>query len=107
VRELAHAIERASLLAGGAEIDLPHLPDDIAGTAPPPGATGGELQPLAAAMREFEREYLQRALGAANGKRLRAAELLGISRKSLWEKMRMYALGEPDEPLWPRKADVA
>ena len=43
-------------------------------------------------MREFEKRHLRRALAATGGKRVKAAELLGISRKSLWEKLRMYEL---------------
>jgi DNA-binding NtrC family response regulator len=94
VRELAHAVERASVLAQGAEIDLEHLPSDITGVVAPAAATTTEVLPLQAAIKEFEREYLARVLGVANGKKLRAAEMLGISRKSLWEKMRLYGLGE-------------
>ena len=48
--------------------------------------------PLAVAVREFEKGHLRRALAATGGKRVKAAELLGISRKSLWEKLRMYEL---------------
>ena len=40
------------------------------------------------ALREFELQYLQRAVDLADGKRVRAAEWLGISRKTLWEKLR-------------------
>ena len=96
VRELEHAIQHALVLSRGETIDIQHLPEDVAGQhlpsdqAPEPGG----LRPLATAVKEFEREYLQRALGIAEGKKTRAAELLGISRKNLWEKMRALNLSE-------------
>jgi two-component system, NtrC family, response regulator AtoC len=105
VRELEHAIEHAVVLAGHGEITLDHLPAAIAEEAPSgvaspsgDGATNGEAHapgtvvPLVAATREFEKGHLRRALAATGGKRVKAAELLGISRKSLWEKLRMYEL---------------
>ena len=102
VRELSHAIEHAVVLSGGGEIALQHLPASIAaqsGGRPlqenTPGG-GGEVRPLQTALKEFEREYLLRAITQANGKRIRAAEMLGISRKSLWEKLRQYGLGDAD-----------
>jgi DNA-binding NtrC family response regulator len=105
VRELAHAIEHAVVLAGGGEITLDHLPAVIAEAAPTSipvpslreagnGATLVPVGPLVAAAREFEKFHLRRALAATGGKRVKAAELLGISRKSLWEKLRMYDLEE-------------
>jgi DNA-binding NtrC family response regulator len=104
VRELGHAIEHAVVLAGHGEITLDHLPAAIAEAAPaglPPTAAAGTMMdttgtvvPLAAATREFEKGHLRRALAATGGKRVKAAELLGISRKSLWEKLRMYELEE-------------
>jgi DNA-binding NtrC family response regulator len=48
----------------------------------------GVIRPLQAAVRDFEHAYLLRALRATDGKRARTAELLGISRKTLWEKLR-------------------
>jgi two-component system response regulator AtoC len=107
VRELSHAIEHAVVLSGGGEIALNHLPAGIAsdssaerggsGPSAEPARMGGELRPLQAAVKEFEREYLLRAIQQAGGKRVRAAEMLGISRKSLWEKLRYYDLGAPEE----------
>ena len=95
VREFAHAIEHAVVLAGGGEIDVEHLPAGITGTLD--GTTsspGGNLRSLAAAMKEFEHEYLLRALAQSNGKKMKAAEILGISRKNLWEKLRMHGFSE-------------
>jgi DNA-binding NtrC family response regulator len=43
-------------------------------------------------MKEFERQHIQRALTASGGRRTAAAELLGISRKSLWEKLRDHGI---------------
>jgi DNA-binding NtrC family response regulator len=109
VRELAHAIEHAVVLAGATEIALDHLPVAIvqAGTPvvpqDPVAASVADLMPivppgtvrLADAVKAFEKAHLQRVLAAAGGKRLRAAEMLGISRKSLWEKLREQ---EPPTP---------
>ncbi len=106
VRELSHAIEHATVLSGGGEIDLAHLPNSIAAAAlravqpslGEPGAAGGtpEIRSLHLAIREFEREYLLRAMGQAGGKRVRVAELLGISRKSLWEKLRLHGISDAE-----------
>jgi DNA-binding NtrC family response regulator len=98
VRELEHAIQRAVVLAQGKEIDLDHLPVDIVGKSPPsPSLDGqGSLRPLAIASKEFEREYLLRALTLADGRKARAAEYLGISRKNLWEKLRSHGLSDAD-----------
>jgi DNA-binding NtrC family response regulator len=104
VRELSHAIEHAVVLSGGAEIDVRHLPSSMMAMAAPLGRPGGpeagggapEIRPLHVALREFEREYLVRAMGQAAGKRVRAAEMLGISRKSLWEKLRLHGISDAE-----------
>jgi two-component system, NtrC family, response regulator AtoC len=100
VRELEHAIERASVLAKGGEIDLEHLPDDAVGqygreipAAEPQRET---IRPLSVAIKEFEREYLMRTLSLAQGKKARAAEMLGITRKNLWEKLRAFGITGAD-----------
>jgi hypothetical protein len=43
-------------------------------------------------MAQFEKDYIERTLKMADGERRRAAEMLGISRKNLWEKMVKYGL---------------
>jgi two-component system, NtrC family, response regulator AtoC len=102
VRELSHAVEHAVVLSGGGEIDIVHLPSSIAmatmrfGRHPEPAAQTSDVRPLHVALREFEREYLLRAMAQAQGKRVRAAEMLGISRKSLWEKMRLHSISDAE-----------
>ena len=44
------------------------------------------------AIRDTERRYLQEVLESVGGQRMRAAEILGISRKTLWKKMKMLGL---------------
>lgn len=122
VREFANAIERAMVLARGSEIDLEHLPPDVAGasgrespvpsrpplarTEPPPRPSGPPLHEftpvtdgiprLASAMLAFERDLLVRALRAARGARAHAAELLGISRRVLARKCDQHGITETD-----------
>jgi len=92
VRELGHAIQHAVLLSRGGTIELEHLPDDI--TCIVSGDRPEAMRPLLAVMRQTEREHLCRALAVAGGRRQRAAELLGISRKNLWQKLRAHGLSE-------------
>lgn len=94
VRELGHAVQHAIVMSRGGPIDLEHLPDDITRAVAPDRAEA--LRPLAAVVKQAEREQLLRALAVAGGKRVRAAELLGISRKNLWEKLRAHGLSESD-----------
>jgi DNA-binding NtrC family response regulator len=96
VRELEHAIEHAVVLAQGREIGVEHLPSDIGGSAALNPASSGSLRTLAEASNEFEREYLLRALALSSGKKARAAEALGISRKNLWEKLKAHGISDPE-----------
>ncbi len=91
VRELEHVIQRAVVLSRGQTVTLEHLPANIGGTQESDEEENGDLRPLSQAIKEFERAYIERALRAVEGKKSRAADLLGISRKNLWEKCR--ALG--------------
>jgi DNA-binding NtrC family response regulator len=106
VRELSHAVQHAVVLAGGQEIQADHLPTSLAprlaggGDA---GALAGDLpgvgtgvQPLGEAVRAFERAYLARVLSQTKGKRGEVAAALGISRKTLWEKLRAYGIDAAD-----------
>ena len=63
-------------------------------------ATGGrkeepdEVPALDEVVKEAERKHILRALEAAGGKRTKAAEILGISRKTLWEKMNSLGISD-------------
>ena len=97
VREFAHAIERAVVLAHGSEIDLEHLPADIAGAVTPASRTEESFRPLGMMVKEFEKQYVVRALRLSAGNKGRAAELLGISRKNLWEKLKLHGISDGGE----------
>jgi two-component system, NtrC family, response regulator AtoC len=99
VREFAHAIERAVVLAHGSEIDIDHLPADIAGAGVgvPSSPTEANFRPLGVAAKEFEKLYILRALRLAHGGKGHAAELLGISRKNLWEKLKLHGITDGED----------
>ncbi|WP_297057798.1 sigma-54 dependent transcriptional regulator [Thermosulfurimonas sp.] len=85
VRELKNLVERAVLWCEGPQITLKDLlwsPGDPE-KAPSPSSP---LKPL----RELEREAILEALRACGGNRTRAAELLGISVRTLRNKLRAY-----------------
>ncbi|MEZ6017326.1 MAG: sigma-54 dependent transcriptional regulator [Planctomycetota bacterium] len=101
VRELENALQRAIALAGdtgelSAEDLLPHDPRWRGALE-----VTDEVRPLREVLREAEGEHLQRALSATGGHRSQAADLLGISRKVLWEKLRDHGIDQ-DEDAAPR-----
>jgi DNA-binding NtrC family response regulator len=96
VREFEHAIKHAVILARGGAIEREHLPEDISRMTPSSSPAEGTLLPLARVIKDAEREHLLKALAVAQGKRVRAAELLGISRKNLWEKLSAHQISDSD-----------
>ena len=88
VRELANVIERAMVAAGGNVILPEHLPPLLhALRAETPHAPSAALTLEAA-----ERDQILRALDAAGGKRIAAARLLGLSRRTLYRKLDRHGL---------------
>jgi two-component system response regulator AtoC len=90
VRELQATIQRAVTLTKGHAL----TPDDLFPDDLPPKPPGGETCPhhLNEAVREAERRYLQEVLQSVGGQRTRAAHILGISRKTLWKKLKALGL---------------
>jgi DNA-binding NtrC family response regulator len=95
VRELEHAIQQALVLSRGMEVDLSHPPADIRSSAGPLRLErANECRPLAESMKRCERACLVAALHATHGIKFKAARLLGISRKTLWEKLKAHRIKE-------------
>jgi two-component system NtrC family response regulator len=86
VRELENCIKRAVIMADGAQISQ----DDI-GLAPPTG-NENEFIDLRQVRDAAERTAVVTALGRANGNLARAAEILGISRPTLYDIMHRLGL---------------
>jgi DNA-binding NtrC family response regulator len=78
LRQLRNTLERGLILAEGGQVDPP----------PPEGLLESRPRPLL----EVEKEQIKNALAYTRGHQGRAAELLGISRKALWEKRRRYGI---------------
>jgi DNA-binding NtrC family response regulator len=56
------------------------------------GAVAGPVDTLSAARDQFEKQYIQSVLERTEGKKMRAAQILGLSRKALWEKCKRYGI---------------
>jgi len=78
LRQIRNVLERGLILAGDGPVDPPV----------PEGSTEGRPRPLL----EVEKELIRNALAYTRGHQGRAAGLLGISRKALWEKRRRYGI---------------
>lgn len=97
VRELEHAIERAVILGNGKKIKPADLPEDIRNFYKEGLKTAIKIsysESLTKAIGEFEKEYILRAIEGTNGNKTLAAERLGISRKTLWEKCKNYGVNK-------------
>lgn len=91
VRQLRNTIERAVALAAGPRIQVLDLSADEFPAAVE-GAEGDAPTTLKANVETAERAAIKRALDEADGVLHLAAENLGVSRKTLWEKMRRYEI---------------
>jgi two-component system, NtrC family, response regulator AtoC len=88
VRELRSVVERAAVVATGAEVGVGSLPSSIL-EQPSALWQGRERRP---SLKDVERAYIRHVLDQVQGNQTRAAAVLGISRKALWEKRRRYGM---------------
>lgn len=97
--ELAHALTHAYVLSRGDAIQARHLPISIR-QATSDGEQArlldGDLEELDVVAKRFERDYLLRVLRSVGGNRGRAAEILGLSRKGLWGKLKAHGISDDD-----------
>jgi len=94
VRELRNVIEQAVLLARGADLEPQLLPQML---------HRGPLRedvikiPIGTAMDDIEREVILRTLAANAGNKTATAEVLGISRRSIYNKLALYGISTSDD----------
>jgi DNA-binding NtrC family response regulator len=86
VRELENAIERAVVLCSGTMIEPKHLPPNVKPLAAP---TGMPMIP-GATMAELERYAILETLKATGGSTSRAAEMLGLSTRTIQYRLHDY-----------------
>jgi transcriptional regulator with PAS, ATPase and Fis domain len=95
VRELRNVLERAVILAGAGTITTAHLPRGFAGRPDPGPRTTGEsvvLEP-GITVAEAERALIEMTLRHTGFNRTRASEILQISPKTLFNKLKEYGEG--------------
>jgi DNA-binding NtrC family response regulator len=100
VRELRNVIERATIVAKGPWIEPGDLPELASAPDPAPAAGGASGLTPGTTVDEAERQLIEITLQHTNGNKTRAADLLGISLKTLHNKLnRMKGEGKdaPDE----------
>ena len=89
VRELENSIEHAVVLARGGRIERADLPASIRNVARTNSAYEAPI------LEETERAALERVLVDCNWNKKKAARRLGISRTTLYSKLRKYRIVDP------------
>ena len=103
IRQLLNVIERALIVARGPSIKPQHLPPPFLGESVSPGSPPAPFasetrtvpppsRSSISVSRAAERDQIRKALEAAGGKRMEAARLLGLSRRTLYRKLDKYGI---------------
>ncbi|MGD1092312.1 MAG: sigma-54 dependent transcriptional regulator [Bryobacteraceae bacterium] len=94
IRELRNVLERAVILAGEGTIHAAHLPPGFGGGALPATiltTDSDELRvPVGYTIEQAERALIELTLQRTKNNKTRAAEILGISQKTLFNKLKEY-----------------
>jgi DNA-binding NtrC family response regulator len=93
VRELENVIERALALSKDGVVLVSDLPPEVPGiqAVPPPGLV--DDRPT---LSELERRYIQLILNETGGNKKKAAEILGIDRRTLYRTLERHGIHEPE-----------
>jgi two-component system, NtrC family, response regulator HydG len=88
VRQLRNVIQRALIVSHGPLIVADDLPPEVRRLS---GNTAGAFElSLGSSLDDLEREFIRRTLEFTSGNKARAAELLGISLKTLYNRLERY-----------------
>lgn len=94
IRELRNVLERAAIATDRASIGRQHLPPDFGHTpAMSSGGLDGVRFPVGTTVDQVERELILQTLAGTGQNKTRAADLLGISLKTLHNKLKEYEAG--------------
>ena len=96
VRQLRNVIERALIVSAGPLITIADLPPDMKRSTA--SSSSLELR-LGMSLDEVERELIMRTIDYTGGNKSRAAETLGISLKTLYNRLERYQGKDAQEPL--------
>ena len=92
VRELQNCIERSIIVARGASVEVDDLPAYLFDRRDGKPVTPETTQDLDAELARIERQIILDALGKTGGVQITAAELLGISERSLWHRIKKLGI---------------
>jgi len=90
VRELKHAMEMAVTFCHGEAIAPSCIPAEIRESSHAAKGAGGRGASLESRLKETERKTIVNILKKTGGRKLAAAKALGISRETLWRKLKEY-----------------
>jgi DNA-binding NtrC family response regulator len=94
VRELANCIERAVALTRGDTIQVDDLPRKLRDYEPHHVIVAGDDPTDLVPMEEVEKRYILRVLQACKGNKSMAADVLRISRKTLYRRLETWGVSE-------------
>jgi len=92
VRELFGVVESAVIRASGPRVEAQHLPEAVRGQGGHHGSVDLSRYRAPEAQEGAEKAAILGALAEADGSRARAAEILGMSRTTLWRRMRDFGI---------------
>ncbi|NDG85614.1 MAG: sigma-54-dependent Fis family transcriptional regulator [Proteobacteria bacterium] len=98
IRELQNTVERVRILSGGSRIEPVDLPASIRNSNPSRNETQlNSAPPVEMSLEELERIHILRCLGHFEGNKTRAAQSLGITIKTLYNKLHRYGILDKSE----------
>ena len=96
IRELRNAVEYAFVLAKGTSIGTEHLPEKLLqhnpDTSPPLDLLPDPVIPAKISCKQSEKAALVAALQKSDGNQTKAAQMLGISRVTVWKRMKKHGV---------------
>jgi DNA-binding NtrC family response regulator len=94
VRQLRNVIERALIVSNGPLLSCPDLPPDLRPVGP--RDLGFQVR-VGSSLDDIERTLIYRTIEFAGGNKTRAAEILGVSIKTLYNRLERYEVKEKED----------